>query len=62
MLIYQIQGPWRGRLAIVPRPRGGEWLDDDVRALKEQGFDLVVSLLTPDEAIDLGLAAPTVRG
>ncbi len=56
MQTYQIQGPWRGRLAIIPRPRGGEWLDDDVRALKEQGFDLVVSLLTADEATDLGLA------
>jgi protein-tyrosine phosphatase len=52
---YQIKGPWRGQLAIVPRPRGGEWLEDDVRVWKDDGFDLVVSLLTSDELRDLDL-------
>jgi protein-tyrosine phosphatase len=55
MTSYQIKGPWPGLLAIVPRPRGGEWLDDEVRALKDAGFDLVVSLLTTDETKELGL-------
>src|SRR5713101_5776373 len=27
---YWIDGPWPGRLAIVPRPRGGDWLEDEV--------------------------------
>jgi len=27
--IFWIPGPWRGRLAIVARPRGGDWLDDE---------------------------------
>src|SRR5229473_5941842 len=53
---YQIKGPWRGQMAIVPRPRGGDWLEDDVRVWKDDGFDLVVSLLTTGEMKDLGLA------
>ncbi len=53
---YQIEGPWPGQLAIVPRPRGGDWLEDELRAFKEEGFDLVVSLLTEDESQELGLA------
>jgi len=56
MTSYQIEGPWPGRLAIVPRPRGGDWLADEVRAWKEAGFDIIVSLLTTSEATDLGLA------
>src|SRR5882724_3449270 len=55
MTTYQIDGPWRGRLAIVPRPRGEDWLADEARALKDEGFDVVVSLLTTEEMRDLGL-------
>lgn len=55
MTTYQIEGPWRGKLAIVPRPRGGEWLEDEVLALQDEGFDVVVSLLTSDEMKDLDL-------
>lgn len=54
--VYWIEGPWRGRLAIVPRPRGGDWLADEVRAWQQIGFDRVVSLLTPDETADLDLS------
>lgn len=25
--VFWIAGPWPGRLGIVPRPRGREWLD-----------------------------------
>jgi protein-tyrosine phosphatase len=57
MTNYLIEGPWPGRLAIVPRPRGGDWLEDEVRAWKEMGFDVVVSLLTRDELDELGLVA-----
>jgi hypothetical protein len=28
--LFWIPGPWKGKLAIVPRPRGGDWLDDEV--------------------------------
>jgi predicted protein tyrosine phosphatase len=53
--LYWIEGPWAGRFAIVPRPRGGDWLEDEVQAWKDAGFDRVVSLLMPDEVADLDL-------
>jgi protein-tyrosine phosphatase len=44
------------RLAIVPRPRGGDWLEGEVTQMKAAGVDVLVSLLQPDEAAELGLA------
>lgn len=55
--MFWVPGPWPGRLAIMPRPRGGDWLEDEVRLWRRAGVDCVVSLLTPEEAADLGLAA-----
>ena len=52
---YWIEGPWTGRLAIVPRPRGGEWLADEVRSWQQAGLNTLVSLLTPDEVADFEL-------
>src|SRR5271170_4588427 len=43
------------QLAIIPRPRGGDWLDDEMMALREAGIDVVVSMLEKDEALELGL-------
>ena len=43
------------QLAIVPRPRGDDWLDDEMLALREAGIDVVVSMLEKDEARNLGL-------
>jgi protein-tyrosine phosphatase len=43
------------QLAIVPRPRGGDWLDDEMTALCEAGIDVVVSMLEADEAAMLVL-------
>ena len=54
--IFWISGPWRGRLGIVPRPRGAEWLDDETRAWREAGIDVVVSLLEPADEADLDLS------
>jgi predicted protein tyrosine phosphatase len=51
-----VQGPWPGRLAISPRPRGGDWLEAEIQLWRRSGVDVVVSLLTPDEIADLGLA------
>ena len=53
---YWISGPWLGHLAIIPRPRGGDWLGDEVRALKDLGLNIVVSLLTREEIIEFELA------
>jgi protein-tyrosine phosphatase len=54
---FWIPGPWAGRVAIPPRPRAGDWLADEVRSWRDEGIDAVVSMLTPDEVEDLGLAA-----
>jgi len=53
--LYRIPGPWAGQLAIVPRPRGGDWLEAEIRAWKAAGIDAVVSLLGSAEEWELGL-------
>lgn len=52
---YWVPGPWPGRLAILPRPRGGDWLPDEVRMWREAGLDVVTSLLTREEVAELEL-------
>ncbi len=53
--VYWISGPWPGKLAILARPRGADWLEDEVTGWKNAGLDVVVSLLTPTEYAELGL-------
>lgn len=53
--LYPIEGVPSVRLAIVGRPRGGDWLEDEIRALRQAGVDVLVSLLTPSEAAELEL-------
>jgi len=57
--LYWITGPWTARqparLAISSRPRGGDWLEDEVRAWQLAGVDVVVSLLERQEQAELGL-------
>jgi len=55
--IYWIKDRNPPQLAIVARPRGDDWLRDDLAALKAGGIDVLVSLLEPEEAEELGLAA-----
>jgi protein-tyrosine phosphatase len=43
------------RLAISPRPRGGQWLAGDISAWRKRGVDAVVSLLDGAEERDLEL-------
>ena len=43
------------QLAIASRPQGGMWLRDDIRSLKEEGIDLLVSLLLFTESRELEL-------
>jgi protein-tyrosine phosphatase len=42
-------------MAIVARPRGGDWLSDELSALSREGIDVLVSMLTEEEANELGL-------
>ena len=47
--ITWIPGPWRGKLGIAARPRGGDWLPDEIVNWRKEKIDTVVSLLTTDE-------------
>jgi protein-tyrosine phosphatase len=47
------QPPW---LAILPRPRAGDWLADEVESWRHAGLEVMVSLLEPGEVAELGLA------
>jgi protein-tyrosine phosphatase len=53
---YWIESGAPGRIAILPRPRGGDWLADEARMWARAGVDVVVSLLTADEEADFDLA------
>jgi len=44
-----------GRLAIAARPRGGDWLADEMAGWQRAGIDVVVSMLTTEEEAELGL-------
>ncbi len=54
--LYWMEGPWPGRLALMPRPRGGDWLEDEIRSWRNSGVDLVVSTLTKEEITELDLS------
>lgn len=47
--LYSIQGLPSGQISIAARPRGGDWLVDEIKNLRESGVDTLVSLLTEDE-------------
>jgi protein-tyrosine phosphatase len=53
--LFWIPGPWRGKLAVSTRPRGGDWLEDEVAGLRDAGVDTIVSLLETGEAVQLEL-------
>jgi len=53
--LYWITNASPGQLAISARPRGGDWLEDEIDGWRKQGVDVVVSLLTPSETAELNL-------
>jgi protein-tyrosine phosphatase len=54
-MAYWIETGLPAKLAIMPRPNGGKHLEDEIRILKREGADVLVSLLTPEEDIELAL-------
>lgn len=53
--LYSVQELPTGKISILARPRGGDWLVDEVKAIREAGVDVVVSCLTSEEEVELGL-------
>ena len=53
--LHWVRGPWQGKLAMAARPRGGDWLPDEIAEWKSAGIDVVLSLLEPDEERELQL-------
>jgi len=53
--IYEIESCPQGRLAVMPRPRGGNWLKTELWSLHSLGVSDLVSLLTPPEEKELDL-------
>lgn len=53
--LFWLAGPWKGKVALAARPRGGDWLEDDVVDWKRAGVQSVLSLLTREENSELGL-------
>lgn len=55
MSLYWIDHPAGHRLAIMARPRAGDWLEDEIARWRGAGVGIVVSLLEAEEIEDLGL-------
>src|ERR1035438_3920826 len=53
--LHWVAGPWPGKLAVSARPRGGDWLEEELASWHDSGVDVVVSLLTTEEAVSLDL-------
>jgi protein-tyrosine phosphatase len=53
--VFWIDIPDRVRLAIMARPRSGDWLEEEIFGWSTEGIDVVVSLLEAEEIDELGL-------
>ena len=54
-MVYWIDTSSKLRLGIASRPRRDDWLQTDIEQLKREGVDTLISLLTSEEASELGL-------
>lgn len=53
--LYWLSNASHGQIAISARPRGGDWLEDEVEGWRRQGINVIVSLLTDSENRELDL-------
>jgi protein-tyrosine phosphatase len=53
--LYWIETRTAGRLAVMPRPRAGDWLEDEIAGWRIERIETVVSLLEASEVAELGL-------
>ncbi len=55
MNIYPVTTLLNGRIALAPCPKGGEALEGEISFLRQNGYRLVISMLTPEEQQQHGL-------
>jgi protein-tyrosine phosphatase len=53
--LYTVPIAGGGSVSIMARPRGGDWIEDEMTAARASGVDVVVSALTEDEVRELEL-------
>ena len=53
--LFWIEAGTTGRIAIMARPRSGDWLDSEIDEWKTAGIDVVVCLLERQEVVELEL-------
>lgn len=53
--LFPVAGFAVGGIAVALRPRGGDWLDDEIRGLRAAGYSVLVSTLQPAETDELDL-------
>ena len=56
MKIYWIEELPKGHLGMMGRPKGGDWLNEEIHKLKTMGVSTLVSLLVPGEIRELALS------
>ncbi|MEU4497547.1 tyrosine protein phosphatase [Streptomyces sp. NPDC023998] len=54
--LFTVDLPGPGRLSTMAKPRGTDWLEDEMNALSSAGVDVLVCALTQPELNELGLA------
>ena len=54
--LFTVEHPGPGKLSTMAKPRGNDWLDDEMTALRGYGVDTLVCALTRPEMDELGLA------
>jgi protein-tyrosine phosphatase len=55
--LYTVQVGPEGKISTMAKPRGGDWLPDEMRSLAEMGVVTLVSALSASEIRDAGLAS-----
>jgi len=47
--VFWTKEKYPGRIALVARPRGGDWLEDEAAAWSDAGLDVIISMLDAEE-------------
>lgn len=53
--LYRVAHVGPGVLSIAARPRGGDWLADELETWREAGADIAASLLAPADQVELDM-------